>query len=118
MGSAHVLIRFQEMSKTAFRGTDEVAKTKAQKTLLLCLETGFRLLHPFMPFVSEELWQHLPCRGFPWSDALPDPPSIVVAPWPKPVRVCGCMSVCVLDGYAMFPSSPFFADAPVRKPSD
>eukprot|EP00252_Welwitschia_mirabilis_P021350 TRINITY_DN546_c0_g1_i1.p1 TRINITY_DN546_c0_g1~~TRINITY_DN546_c0_g1_i1.p1 ORF type:complete len:310 (-),score=74.73 TRINITY_DN546_c0_g1_i1:448-1266(-) len=39
--------------------------TKAEKlstrnTLWTCLDTGLRLLHPFMPFVTEELWQRLP----------------------------------------------------------
>ncbi|KAI4347497.1 hypothetical protein L6164_008307 [Bauhinia variegata] len=32
----------------------------AQNTLWLCLDNGLRLLHPFMPFVTEELWQRLP----------------------------------------------------------
>ncbi|KAA8533887.1 hypothetical protein F0562_031404 [Nyssa sinensis] len=32
----------------------------AQDTLWLCLDNGLRLLHPFMPFVTEELWQRLP----------------------------------------------------------
>jgi valyl-tRNA synthetase len=74
------------MSKPALRGEDVVEKAKVQKTLLLCMEIGLRLLHPFMPFVTEELWQRLPCRGFPWSAGKPDPASIVIAPWPQPVR--------------------------------
>ncbi|XP_057426797.1 valine--tRNA ligase, mitochondrial 1 isoform X2 [Lotus japonicus] len=32
----------------------------AQDTLWFCLDNGLRLLHPFMPFVTEELWQRLP----------------------------------------------------------
>ena len=35
----------------------------AQATLWLCLEAGLRILHPMMPFVTEELWQRLPGRG-------------------------------------------------------
>jgi len=35
----------------------------AQATLWICIETGLRLLHPMMPFVTEELWQRLPGRG-------------------------------------------------------
>jgi valyl-tRNA synthetase len=75
------------MSKPALRGEDATEKVKAQKTLLLCMEIGLRLLHPFMPFVTEELWQRLPCRGFPWSSEKADPASIVIAPWPQPVSV-------------------------------
>ena len=44
----------------------------AQQTLAYVLERSLRLLHPFMPFVTEELWQQLPHAG----DAL------IVARWP------------------------------------
>lgn len=36
------------------------AKQATRDTLWMCLDTGLRLLHPFMPFVTEELWQRLP----------------------------------------------------------
>ena len=35
----------------------------AQATLWIALEAGLRILHPMMPFVTEELWQRLPGRG-------------------------------------------------------
>jgi valyl-tRNA synthetase len=44
--------------------------------LLTALERSLRLLHPFMPFVTEELWQQLP-------PALREGDSIMVAPWPE-----------------------------------
>jgi len=75
-----------EMSKPALRGEDAASKLTTQKSLLLVVELGLRLLHPFMPFVTEELWQHLPNRGAPWSATIPDPPSIVVAQWPHPLE--------------------------------
>jgi valyl-tRNA synthetase len=53
----------------------------AQQTLYTCLDNGLRLLHPFMPFVTEELWQRLPRRPN-------DPtPSIVIASYPISVGV-------------------------------
>ncbi|KAL8007682.1 putative valine-tRNA ligase, valyl/Leucyl/Isoleucyl-tRNA synthetase, editing [Plasmopara halstedii] len=39
---------------------DAESKLTAQQTLYVCLEFGLRLLHPSMPFVTEELWQRLP----------------------------------------------------------
>ncbi|KAK9060968.1 hypothetical protein SSX86_018148 [Deinandra increscens subsp. villosa] len=52
---------FIEVIKPYFFGdNDESAKGYAQDTLWVCLDTGLRLLHPFMPFVTEELWQRLP----------------------------------------------------------
>ncbi len=41
---------------------DERKKTSAQNTLYTCLDEGLKLLHPFMPYVTEELWQRLPRR--------------------------------------------------------
>ncbi|KAI8031736.1 hypothetical protein LOK49_LG01G00717 [Camellia lanceoleosa] len=35
-------------------------RSYAQDTLWVCLDNGLRLLHPFMPYVTEELWQRLP----------------------------------------------------------
>lgn len=64
--------------------TDESAsletRRSAQNTLYTCLDYGLRLLHPFMPFVTEELWQRLPRRPN-------DPtPSIVISSYPVYVR--------------------------------
>jgi len=39
------------------------ARWAAQATLWIALEAGLRILHPMMPFVTEELWQRLPGRG-------------------------------------------------------
>jgi valyl-tRNA synthetase len=52
------------------------AKAVTQRTLVETLETTLRLLHPFMPFISEELWQRLPHTG----------ESIMIAPFPKASR--------------------------------
>ena len=53
------------------------SSTAARHVLYFCLEQGLRLLHPFMPYVTEELYQRLPRRPF---DSIP---SICVAPFPK-----------------------------------
>ncbi|GMH26346.1 hypothetical protein Nepgr_028189 [Nepenthes gracilis] len=54
---------FIEVIKPYFASNDppsSSAKKFARDTLWVCLDTGLRLLHPFMPFVTEELWQRLP----------------------------------------------------------
>jgi valyl-tRNA synthetase len=51
-------------------------RTATQATLLHVLETSLRLLHPAVPFITEDIWQALP-RG---KDA---PESLMIAPWPR-----------------------------------
>ncbi|KAI4369500.1 hypothetical protein MLD38_017935 [Melastoma candidum] len=53
----------------------------SQDTLWLCLETGLRLLHPFMPFVTEELWQRLPSM-----EGVTRKESIMICDYPAPVQ--------------------------------
>ncbi|CAA2978054.1 valine--tRNA ligase, mitochondrial 1-like isoform X2 [Olea europaea subsp. europaea] len=57
------------------------AKGYAQDTLWVCLDNGLQLLHPFMPFVAEELWQRLPSR----TDSMRKE-SIVICEYPSPVE--------------------------------
>ncbi|MBC7087668.1 MAG: valine--tRNA ligase [Tissierellales bacterium] len=49
-----------EMVKTRLYGEDGISKKTAQTVLLLVLKDILKLLHPFMPFITEEIWQHLP----------------------------------------------------------
>ena len=68
---------FIELMKPVVVSDDEAVKAQTRQTLWHCLDIGLRLLHPFMPFVTEELWQRLP------KAAAMDPyPSIMVAPYP------------------------------------
>ncbi len=49
-----------EQSKLILQGEAVAAKASRQATLLTVLTTSLKLLHPFMPFVTEEIWQSLP----------------------------------------------------------
>ncbi len=48
-----------EASKARLRGDDPAQAARAAETLLEVLSTSLRLLHPYMPFVTEEIWSHL-----------------------------------------------------------
>ncbi|NOV04064.1 valine--tRNA ligase [Paenibacillus planticolens] len=61
-----------EFSKLSLYGTDAAAKKKTQSVLAYVLDRTQRLIHPFMPFISEEIWQHLPHEG----------ETITLASWP------------------------------------
>jgi valyl-tRNA synthetase len=64
-----------EAVKVRLRGT-ELERQPVAQTLAYLLERTTRLLHPFMPFATEALWQVLPHAG----DAL------IVAPWPEAAK--------------------------------
>ena len=52
-----------ELTKTRLYGEDEEAKLAAQNVLCYVLMRVLELLHPFMPFITEEIWQALPHEG-------------------------------------------------------
>ena len=52
-----------ELTKPRLNGEDQAAKEGAQKVLLYVLTETLKLLHPFMPFITEEIWQALPHEG-------------------------------------------------------
>ena len=52
-----------ELTKARLQGEDEDSKTRAQQVLLYVLTETLKLLHPFMPFITEEIWQALPHEG-------------------------------------------------------
>ena len=74
---------YLELIKPVVKSDDKDAKWAAQSTLWLALESGLRLLHPMMPYVSEELWQRLPGRGILGSD---EPDTIMLAPYPEAIE--------------------------------
>ena len=62
-----------EICKSRLGGEDEKAKNTARSVLTYVFANTLTLLHPFMPFITEEIWQSLPHSG----DAL------MVTEWPK-----------------------------------
>ncbi len=67
-----------ELCKTRLTGEDKDASCRAQKVLGYVLSGAMQLLHPFMPFITEEIWQALPHEG----------PSVMVSKWPE---ACDCL---------------------------
>ena len=65
-----------EASKTRVYSSNDSEKLKAQSTLLYVLETSLKLLHPFIPHITEVLWQHLP-------DSIKSDQALIVAKWPE-----------------------------------
>ncbi|HJV16127.1 MAG TPA: valine--tRNA ligase [Bacillales bacterium] len=62
-----------EMAKLPLYGEDEQRKKTTRSILAYVLENTMKLLHPFMPFITEEIWQNLPHIG----------ETITVANWPE-----------------------------------
>ena len=62
-----------ELTKARLYGEDEAQKRSAQQVLLYVLDQILRLMHPFMPFITEEIWQAIPHEG----------EALIVAAWPK-----------------------------------
>ncbi|MFD1744072.1 valine--tRNA ligase [Rhizobium helianthi] len=54
---------YLELLKPIFSGEDEAAKAEAQACVAYVLEEAYKLLHPFMPFMTEELWAHTAQRS-------------------------------------------------------
>src|SRR5690606_1538036 len=53
---------FVELAKPALQGDDAAAAASTRRTLLVVLEALLRLLHPLVPFVTEELWRQVAPR--------------------------------------------------------
>ncbi len=66
---------YVEISKIALNSGVTTQIDAAQSVLAHILEQSLRLLHPIMPFITEEIWQHLPVEK--------PVQSIMIAPYPK-----------------------------------
>eukprot|EP00800_Vazella_pourtalesii_P013328 TRINITY_DN3188_c0_g1_i2.p1 TRINITY_DN3188_c0_g1~~TRINITY_DN3188_c0_g1_i2.p1 ORF type:complete len:582 (-),score=165.46 TRINITY_DN3188_c0_g1_i2:111-1856(-) len=69
---------YLEAVKPAMLGDNEGEKECIRQILYTCSETALRLFSPFMPFITEELFQRIPRRN-----PSADPPSICVTPFPE-----------------------------------
>jgi valyl-tRNA synthetase len=67
---------YLELSKGRLNGSDGEDRAVAQQVLVHVLDQALRLLHPFMPFITDEIWRTLPIDR----DGLAA--SIMAAPWP------------------------------------
>lgn len=63
-----------ELVKSRLFSDDAKSKATAQSTLVYVLDQALRMLHPFMPFITEELWQKLPLQGAKDSICISDFP--------------------------------------------
>jgi valyl-tRNA synthetase len=66
-----------ELAKPVLQGTDEVAKAETQATAAWALDVILKLLHPVMPFLTEELWAQTGDLGAPRAESL-----LISARWP------------------------------------
>src|SRR5690606_2648628 len=62
-----------EIAKNALYGGDEQARQRTLHVLTHVLDQCLRMLHPFVPFVTEEIWQHIPHEG----------ETLMLARWPE-----------------------------------
>ena len=67
---------YLELSKPLLQGTDEAAKTETRAATAFVLEQILKLLHPFMPFLTEELWGSGPLGAKPAT-------CLALASWPQ-----------------------------------
>ncbi len=72
---------YVEYSKDVLYGTDAARKAQVLGLMHRVFSASLRLLHPFMPFLTEELWHGM---GYGAADA-----SIMTAPWPVPLGLGG-----------------------------
>jgi valyl-tRNA synthetase len=89
---------YLEYAKTVFRGEDREKRIQTLQIMHYCLSGALRLLHPFMPFVTEELWHAM---GY----AKDTNDTIVKAPWPTVV------DAAVLHEGGIDPSDGVYVDA-------
>jgi len=71
-----------EAAKVTLAGSDEAAQRRTRGVLVYVLDQALRLLHPYVPYVTEAVWGHLP-------HAAGEAPALIVARWPAASPVDG-----------------------------
>jgi valyl-tRNA synthetase len=67
---------YVEAAKVPLAGNDEAAQARTRSLLVHVLDHTLRLLHPYVPYITEAVWQKLPRRPG-------DPPALIIARWPQ-----------------------------------
>ncbi|HEX7859664.1 MAG TPA: valine--tRNA ligase [Verrucomicrobiae bacterium] len=94
---------YLEASKAVLNGTDAAQKANTLAVLDFILSHTLRLMHPFLPFVTEQLW-----HGLGYNQDMPADQggtTIMFAPWPKP------LGAEFLQGYSLDESDERFVEA-------
>ncbi len=74
--------KYIESAKSILYGDDEIQKQNTMMVLFTVLNNTLKMLHPFMPFITEDIWQMLHTI-FPEDEELKQYKSIMVSVWPK-----------------------------------
>lgn len=78
---SHTLYHLQEAIKPVLKGQSQGERDCALQTLWTCVDAGLRILSPFMPYLTEELYQRLPRRRGKRQ-------SVMECDYPRPEEVC------------------------------
>ncbi|MBL7032622.1 MAG: valine--tRNA ligase [Candidatus Delongbacteria bacterium] len=73
---------YLELAKPRLYDGDTTDRRGLLQTLVYAFNTAMCLLHPFMPFITEEIWQKLQGRLVELGQPQPQPPTIMCQPWP------------------------------------
>jgi valyl-tRNA synthetase len=74
---------YLELAKPRLYDGEPADRRELLETLVYAFDTAMRLLHPFMPFITEEIWQKLQQRLSEFGLPQPEPPTIMRQPWPE-----------------------------------
>lgn len=71
---------YVEVTKAAVK--DPETRLQTQRNLMFVLDTSLRLMHPLIPFVTEEIWDNMPASYLDMDGERPE--SLMIAAWPEP----------------------------------